>query len=65
MTDYSGHHQRYRFDGKNLTITQWAKVTGINVYTLRDRIRQYNWPIERALTEPVNRNNFKRKGGTE
>lgn len=41
----------YTFDGKTLTIPQWAKVTGISANTLRERITYYRWPLERCLTE--------------
>jgi hypothetical protein len=52
---YPANARRYIFAGKTLTIGQWAKETGINLATLRDRIDSYRWPIERALTEPVMR----------
>lgn len=40
------------FHGKTQTLTQWAEELGIHYATLEDRIR-HQWPIERALTEPV------------
>ena len=42
----------YTFAGKTQSITAWAKETGLNYDTLRERLRQHGWPIERALTEP-------------
>jgi len=45
--------QTYTFKGETLTLAQWSKTTGISKATLRERIRQFGWPIERALTEPV------------
>lgn len=43
---------RHTFDGKTLTLSEWASYTGIREMTLRRRIRM-GWPIERALTEPA------------
>ena len=41
------------FGGKRQTIADWADETGIDYYTLAKRI-EVGWPVERALTEPVN-----------
>jgi hypothetical protein len=41
------------FRGKTQTMTQWSEETGISYAALRDRIVCQQWPIERALTEPV------------
>ena len=35
-------------------IGEWAEILGINYITLHQRIRKYNWSIERAFTEPIN-----------
>ncbi|WP_353641968.1 hypothetical protein [Mesorhizobium sp. WSM2239] len=43
----------YTFAGKTLTLPQWADEVGIKAATLRDRIGEWKWPLERALTEPV------------
>lgn len=43
----------YTFAGKTMNLVQWAQETGIHIKTLRDRINQLGWSIERALTEPV------------
>lgn len=43
------------FNGKTMTIRQWARETGINHSTLENRISKYRWPVQRALTEPVHR----------
>lgn len=40
------------FNGKTLTIAQWAKELGIAPATLRDRLNQLRWPLEKALTTP-------------
>lgn len=41
------------FKGKSQTLKEWARETGIPYGSLKARIRKYGWPIERALTEPV------------
>lgn len=43
------------FNGQTRTITEWADSIGIATPNLISRIRIYNWPLERALTEPPNR----------
>ena len=42
----------YTFNHQTLTLSDWAKDTGINRLTLLGRI-QRGWPIEKALTTPV------------
>ena len=44
------------YNGKTQTLTQWAEETGINEMALRSRIKKLKWPVERALTEPINVN---------
>lgn len=41
------------FGGVTKTVTQWATELGINSTTLSYRI-QAGWPVEQALTQPVN-----------
>lgn len=43
---------RVNFDGKIQILSDWAKETGINFYTLRNRLN-YNWTIEESLTTPA------------
>lgn len=38
-------------NGKTQTISDWAAETGISYKTIRGRIFQYGWSVERALTE--------------
>lgn len=45
--------KRYTYSDKTLTLPEWAQETGISKKTLFERIKQYDWPLERALTEPV------------
>jgi hypothetical protein len=40
------------FRGERRCVTEWAEVLGIQKETLQARL-MHNWPIERALTEPV------------
>lgn len=44
---------RYTHDGRDLTITEWSKVSGIPDYVIRFRISK-GWDVSRAVTEPVN-----------
>lgn len=37
------------FHGKTLTLSQWAKETGIKRSTLAQRFYVYNWSIEKCL----------------
>lgn len=39
------------YNGKTKTLSQWEDELGIKQATLRHRINNYNWSIERALTE--------------
>lgn len=39
--------------GKRQTLSQWCDELGIRFQTLKSRIDNYGWTIERALSEPV------------
>lgn len=41
-----------KHDGKEQTLAQWSRVTGIGSTTLRSRLNR-GWPVSKALTEPV------------
>lgn len=41
------------FDGKTKCLTDWAAELGISYLTLSKRINTMGWPIEKALTTPV------------
>jgi len=41
------------YRGRTQTVAAWARETGIGYFTLRSRIYDLNWSVERALTEPV------------
>ena len=46
----------YTFQGKTQGIRAWADELGISFYALKARLYYHNWPVERALTTPVNKN---------
>ncbi len=48
------NNQTYTFGGETHHLTEWARRTGIPFFTLRHRVVKAGWPIDRALTEPVN-----------
>jgi hypothetical protein len=41
------------YDGQAKTLAMWAEERNVNLYTLWDRIKRYNWPIKKALTTPT------------
>lgn len=45
--------KHYTAFGKTMNLTDWAKAVGISSSTLHERVAQFRWPLERALTEPV------------
>jgi len=49
---YSGKNL-ITFNGKYMTIIEWAKELNIKYCTLRDRLNRLGWPIEKAFTTPV------------
>lgn len=46
--------KKYTFEGKSLTLKEWSKVTGISQSSLKSRMNDYNWSIEKTLTTPFN-----------
>lgn len=48
----------YVFNNESHTLSEWAKISGINYLTLRSRIDDLGWEFKKALTEPVQ---FQRK----
>lgn len=43
------------FQGETHCIAEWAEITGISACNIKQRLAKYNWPVERALTEPVHK----------
>lgn len=41
------------FEGRTMTIKEWADEIGLSFRTLEARINRLKWPIEKALTEPL------------
>lgn len=41
------------FNGERRTLAEWAKWAGLTWYTLRSRLDNYGWSLERALTNPA------------
>jgi hypothetical protein len=46
-------NEEYELDGIKDTLKGWAKRTGMNYHTLRDRLRAHNIPLVLALKAPV------------
>lgn len=47
------NNHKIAYDGKELTMMQWACILGIPYRTLERRINKYNWTTKKALTTPV------------
>lgn len=41
------------YEGKTLTVRQWADLKGMNYLTLLNRINTYHWTVDEALETPV------------
>lgn len=44
---------KYEFNGEKHSVSEWARLLGINRGLLKDRITKLGWSIEKALTTPV------------
>lgn len=44
---------RIEYADQNLTLKQWAAVTGISYNALHHRLFCYKWPVEKALLTPA------------
>jgi len=47
------YNTKYEFEGKNLTVREWAKVKNIPYAVLQQRLTEHKWTIEKALTQPL------------
>ncbi len=45
----------YTYQGRSLSLREWAEVSGMPRPLLMNRVNRRGWPIERALTQPVGR----------
>jgi hypothetical protein len=45
-------NRKLTFNGKTLSVSQWARELNINKYTIAARLR-YGWPVESVLSEPI------------
>lgn len=45
--------RRYSYNGRSLTVSQWAGEIGLKRNTLHMRLQQYMWPVEKALNQPI------------
>jgi hypothetical protein len=41
------------YNGEKHNLREWAMLYGFKYRTLHQRVKQYNWPIEKALTTPI------------
>lgn len=55
------NNKRFTFRGETYCLKEWAERLGFNYYTLVSRVVRYNWPIERAFTEPPAKYDSKNK----
>jgi|TARA_Y100000296_G_scaffold20276_1_gene24078 hypothetical protein len=49
------NNNKFWHKGQRLTLSEWARKTGIKRSTLAQRVYVYQWPIRRALTTPPRR----------
>lgn len=44
---------KFTYNGETHTIPEWSDIVGINAMALRYRIVYAKWPLEKALTTPI------------
>ena len=57
---YSKGNKKILYNGERHTMTEWAKITGIPMPTLRKRILQNHWDIADAIETPVQNSSLSR-----
>lgn len=65
MKDQSRNTRRnvfLEFNGERRCVAEWAEVQGLSVNVLRARLYVCKWPVERALTTPLDTSRSNRKG---
>jgi hypothetical protein len=40
------------FNGRELTIAEWSKELAIPIETIRSRLNEFGWTVEKTLTTP-------------
>jgi hypothetical protein len=40
-------------DGRRMTMVEWAEAVGLNYKTLKERLTQLGWSVEKSLTTPA------------
>ena len=60
--DYDPRSDLITFEGESLSVADWARKLGMEYRTLRGRLTDHGWSIERALTTTVRK---RRKGGRD
>ncbi len=53
-------NRRLTFQGRTMTVREWAREHGLNYETLIARVGRLGWPIDRALMEPRRKPNDKK-----
>jgi len=48
------HLKKYPYKRKQYTLSELADIVGINYITLYNRVSIWNWPLKKALHEPIN-----------
>ena len=46
-------NRKFTYNGETHTIPEWSDIVGINAMALRYRIVYAKWPLEKALTIPI------------
>jgi hypothetical protein len=54
---------RVKWRGETITLVDLAAQVGLSYSLLKQRIRRYGWPVERAVSEPSRASNARRKVG--
>lgn len=60
----NGRERQIEYNGETHTLTEWAKITGINKQTLQMRLDNMGWSIERALTTTTEKKPYKKSNMT-
>lgn len=53
--------KHYEYNGKALTIVEWARETGLGSETIRTRLLKWRWPISQALNITPDKGNWSKR----